>query len=78
LGEIQELLRLSRNPATSKADIKAKTEEKIKGIRDKIQDLGRILKGLEQLDESCDGHGAVAKCPILKALAKDDGHECHP
>lgn len=77
LDEIQELLGLSHNSSASKADIKAKTEEKIKDIRGKIQNLGRILKALEQLDESCDGHGPVAECPILKALAKDDGHECH-
>jgi len=77
LGEIQDLLELSHNPAASKADIKAKTEEKIKDIRGKIQDLRRMLKALEQLDESCDGHGPVDECPILKALAKDDGHACH-
>ncbi len=77
LGEIQDLLELSHDPAASKADVKTKTEEKIIAIRGKIQDLNRILKALEQLDESCDGHGPIAECPILKALAEDDGQECH-
>ncbi|AMV70603.1 MerR family transcriptional regulator [Desulfuromonas sp. DDH964] len=77
LGEIQELLELSHDPVASKADVKAKTEEKIEDIRGKIQDLSRMLKALEQLDESCDGHGPIAECPILKALATDDSHECH-
>jgi len=77
LGEIQELLDLRHNLAVSKADVKAKTEEKIRNIRGKIQDLSRMLKALEQLDESCDGHGPIVDCPILKALANDDSHKCH-
>jgi len=77
LGEIQELLDLSHDPAASKSDVKKKTVDKIADIKNKIQDLSRMLKALEQLEESCDGHGSVVGCPILKALAKDDGHECH-
>ena len=77
LDEIQDLLDLSHDPDASKANVKAKTEEKIENIRRKIQDLNRMMKALEQLDERCDGHGPIADCPILKALAKDDGHECH-
>lgn len=77
LDEIRELLELSHDPAASKADVKAKTEEKIMAIRDKIQDLNQMLKALERLDESCDGHGPIAECQILKALAEDDSHECH-
>lgn len=77
LGEIQDLLDLSHDPSASKADVKNKAMEKIADIKSKIQDLSRMLKALEQLDESCDGHGSVVGCPILKALADDDGHECH-
>ena len=77
LSEIQELLDLSQNPTASKADVKSKTEEKIEDIKSKIQNLNRILKALEQLDKTCDGHGPVSECPILKALASDDSHECH-
>jgi Hg(II)-responsive transcriptional regulator len=77
LDEIQELLNLSHDPVASKADVKVKTEEKIEDIRGKIQDLSRMLMALEQLGKSCDGHGPIAECPILKALAEDDGPECH-
>lgn len=77
LGEIQELLELSHDPATSKADVKRKTEEKIADIMAKIEDLSRILKALEQLNDQCDGDGPIGECPILKALADDDGHACH-
>jgi Hg(II)-responsive transcriptional regulator len=77
LGEIQELLNLSHDPTASKADVKRKTEEKIKDITTRIQDLSRMLKALKQLDESCDGQGSIVECPILKALAEDGSHECH-
>lgn len=77
LDEIQVLLTLSHDPAASKADVKRKTAEKIEDIKTRIQDLSRMLNALEQLDESCNGHGPIVECPILKALAEDDGLECH-
>ena len=77
LNEIKDLMELQHDPAASKADVKERTEEKIRTIQEKIQDLTRILAALEQLDESCDGYGPVTECPILKALATDDSHECH-
>jgi Hg(II)-responsive transcriptional regulator len=77
LAEIQELLDLSHNPTASKADIKSKTGEKIEDIKARIKDLTRMLKALEQLDGTCEGHGPITECPILKALATDDSHECH-
>jgi DNA-binding transcriptional MerR regulator len=77
LGEIQELLNLSRDPAASKADVKRKTVEKIEDIKNRIQDLSRMLRALQLLNESCDEYGSIVECPILKALAEDDDHECH-
>ena len=77
LDEIKEFLALQHDPSASKADVKAKTTEKIKNIREKIKALTKILKALEQLDEACDGHGPIEECPILAALAADDSHECH-
>lgn len=77
LGEIQELLELSHDPTASKADVKVKTDEKINDIQSRIQALKRMLKALEQLNKSCDGQGSIDDCPILAALATDDGHECH-
>jgi len=75
LKEIGELLALRHDPTMSKADVKRKTQEKITDIRSKIDDLGRILNALEQLNDQCDGHGPIGDCPILKALTKDGGHK---
>jgi Hg(II)-responsive transcriptional regulator len=77
LDEIKGLLKLQHDPAASKADIKAKTEAKIAMVLEKIQDLTRMLAALEKLNKSCNGHGSIEECPILEALAADDGQECH-
>lgn len=72
LNEIKELLVLSRDPQATKADIKARTEQKAEDIRQKITDLSRILTALEQMVETCDGHGSIEECPILKSLTIDE------
>lgn len=77
LGEIQELLNLSQDPTASKANIKQIAEEKIDDIQNKIRNLTRMLKALEQLDECCDGHGPATECPILKSLTEDDDSTSH-
>ena len=77
LDEIKDLLALQHDPAASKADVKIKTEEKIKDIREKVLYLTRMLQALEQLSGTCDGHGPIEECPILEALAADDSHGCH-
>ena len=87
LNEIKELLALSHDPRTTKADIKRITQEKAKHIRARIRDLTRILHALDELNELCDGHGPADDCPILRSLNSDDeaaaptgsgSHHCHP
>jgi Hg(II)-responsive transcriptional regulator len=68
LSEIKELLALRSGSSASKADIKQKTENKIKDIRQKIKDLSRILTALEHLAATCDGQGPISDCPIIGAL----------
>ncbi len=75
LSEIKKLLRLQENPNTTKAEIKAFTEAKIRDVKKKILELTRILQALEHLAHQCDGHGPIDECPILEALRED---HCHP
>ena len=79
LSEIKGLLSLRHDPHATKADIKQRTEAKIEDIRQKIQDLTRMLNALESLSETCDGHGPISECPILEALnsGKDFEREKH-
>jgi len=77
LNEIKELLSLRHEPTATKADIKQRTEAKIEDIRQKIDDLGRMLAALEHLSASCDGHGPLEECPILEALDGTSEGNCH-
>lgn len=68
LNEIKELLSLRHDPNASKADIKTRTEKKIEDIKQRIQDLSKMLHALESLTAACDGQGPIEECPILEAL----------
>lgn len=68
LNEVKELLSLRQDPKVSKADIKNRTDKKIKDVKQRIQDLSKILNALESLFAACDGHGPIEECPILEAL----------
>jgi Hg(II)-responsive transcriptional regulator len=78
LDEIGELLALRQDELASKAEVKERTEEKIRMIQAKIQDLQRMLEVLQGLSARCDGQGSAEDCPILAALAQDDGPGGHP
>lgn len=78
LNEIKELLFIQHDPEASKADVKKRTEAKIRDVRCKIKDLTRILKALEHLSKGCDGHGPASTCPILEALSgPEEEHHSH-
>jgi len=77
LSEIKELLAIRHDPSASKADVKERTKIKIRVIRQKIADLSKILIALEQLANSCDGHGPISDCPIIEALDDEQHTEGH-
>ena len=77
LNEIKELLFLRHDPHATKADIKNRTLAKITDVKQKISDLTRIQKALEHLASSCDGHGPLEDCPILKALDSENIDHCN-
>lgn len=77
LSEIKELLAMRHDPSASKADVKKRTEIKIRDIKMKIADLSRILGALEHLNKNCDGHGPVNDCPIIEALDDQHNEEHH-
>lgn len=72
LPEIRELLALSDHRDDDMATLKAAAMEKLADVQAKIAELDRIRMGLETLVASCPGHGALAQCPILNALAEDE------
>ncbi|KRB03132.1 heavy metal-responsive transcriptional regulator [Lysobacter sp. Root690] len=72
LEEIRELLALSSRRGGDMAGVKATTTQKLADLESKIDELTRIRNGLRILLNSCPGHGAVERCPILNALGGDE------
>lgn len=70
-SEVEELLSLRQDEHATKADIKLRILEKIEDVRRKRKELTGILRVLEHLASTCDGHGPVSDCPILSALVLD-------
>ncbi|MEM7564948.1 MAG: helix-turn-helix domain-containing protein [Pseudomonadota bacterium] len=56
----------------TRAEVKSLTQDHIDGISQKISDLKKIRKRLQQISAYCDGSSASAKgCPILSTLFAD-------
>jgi Hg(II)-responsive transcriptional regulator len=73
LKEIQELIALRLDPSASRADVRRRAEAKVADIDARIRDLRRMREALRKLSATCRGHGPAAGCPILEALAGDEG-----
>jgi len=71
LAEIQQLLSLRIDPRTSCADVKAKAEEKIAGIDEKLRTLRRMRGALVEITRTCAGAGPTSECPLLDYMAKE-------
>ena len=72
LDEIESLLDL-HDHGGRKSTVKALTKKKLAEIDARIEDLARIRDALRELDVRCTGHGDVAGCPIIDALASEEG-----
>jgi MerR family copper efflux transcriptional regulator len=71
LKEIRSLLALSAR--RSVAQVKRAAQAKLDDVDSKLADLQRVRAGLALLVEACPGHGQPAECPILRALADEEG-----
>ena len=72
LDETRQLLVLSA-PGGDVAQVKDAAREKLRDVEERMAELRKIQDGLQQLVDACPGHGPQAACPILSALAGDDG-----
>lgn len=71
LPEIRDLLTLSDHRDQDMSALKGVAAEKLADVRARLAELERMREALETLIASCPGHGALAQCPILDALAGD-------
>lgn len=73
LDEIKGLLDLRLGSAESSDTcerVKAKTEEKLKSVKKKMEALASVEKILKELLDSCNRRIPTEECPILKAIEK--------
>ncbi len=75
LTEIAELLSLTADRHNDMRGVKRKAEERLTQVEHKIKELQRVRRGLQKLIAVCPGHGELARCPIVTALAGSDAHE---
>lgn len=69
LQEIQELLGLRVQHGGACDAVERRTRAKIDVVEQKIRDLVRMRRTLEQLAEACTARRPTDECPILEALA---------
>lgn len=68
LEEIRELLALSTDRERGVKSVKQRAEARLREVDQRIRELQRVKRGLQQLIAACPGHGALEHCPILRAL----------
>ena len=73
LSEIEDLLALRVDPATTPADVHRCVEEKISAVETKIADLKRMRSALKKMSAECHANGPLSDCPFLDAL-EAQGH----
>lgn len=71
LEEIRELLKLSTDREVGVRGVKARAEQRVKDVEERIRELQRIRRGLKRLIAACPGRGPLEDCPILAALGQD-------
>jgi MerR family transcriptional regulator, copper efflux regulator len=71
LKEVSALLNLSAQ--RNVAQVKRSAEAKLADVDRRIASLQRVRTGLAHLIEACPGQGRAADCPILQALANEEG-----
>jgi MerR family mercuric resistance operon transcriptional regulator len=70
LREINEMLDLRLDSATTCSEVEDKVAEKVNEIETKIDDLGEIRDALERLAERCRTSPPTSHCPFLEELAE--------
>lgn len=71
LEDVQELLALRVTDPGSCTHVEVTTREKLKYVRDRIQELRRMERTLHSLLRSCETQQPTDECPVLAALVDD-------
>lgn len=72
LKEIEELLSLRVDSASTCEDVRQRAEGKIVDIKRKIGTLQNMERALVKLVSACQNRSPMSKCPIIEALDQDE------
>lgn len=72
LEEIQQMLALRIDDPAACARVEATTREKIQAVRQRLAELRRLERTLQDLVHACDRQRPTEPCPILGVLSDDD------
>ncbi|MCE5232910.1 MAG: heavy metal-responsive transcriptional regulator [Mizugakiibacter sp.] len=72
LDGIRELLALSADRERGVRGVKQRAEARLGEVERRIRELQRVHRGLKLLIGACPGHGALERCPILRALGEEE------
>lgn len=75
LDDIRELLSLSNDREHGVKGVKQRAQRRLERVDERLAQLQRMRDGLEELIAHCPGHGALGKCPILRALSEPESDE---
>lgn len=71
LEEIQQMLELRVDDPASCAQVEATTREKVRTVRQRLAELQRLERTLQDLVAACERHRPADPCPILAVLADE-------
>jgi MerR family transcriptional regulator, copper efflux regulator len=72
LREIQELLELRVDPASTCEDVRKRARGKVADIEERIASLEQMKAALLRLARRCRGNGPTSECPILEELDREE------
>ena len=73
LDEVQQLLALQTDDPASCARVQSVTRERIRTVRERLAELERLERTLQELVGACERHAPTAPCPVLAVLSHDTG-----
>ena len=71
LQEIHELLDLSDDRHSDRAEVRSLAQRRLDDIERKLRELAAMRDALSRLVVHCSGHGPLQGCPIIETLARD-------
>ncbi|HAT1987733.1 TPA: MerR family DNA-binding protein [Legionella pneumophila] len=76
LKEIKDLLAIHQTSQHTCGDVKARTQDKLKQVREKIEELRRLETALKQLLNTCEQHQGDDLCPLFTTMqSRENDHD---